>query len=81
MFCAQITFWQYFKNVKQGGCLASPMSLKYCKNVIGAQNMLTYFRLHYLHICQGVDALKANPLKKALLEFAGHKKPVKPASQ
>ena len=25
-----------------------------------------YFRLHYLYICQGVDALKANLLKKAL---------------
>ena len=29
------------------------MSLKYCKNVIGAQNMLVYFRLHDLYICQG----------------------------
>ena len=40
--------------------------LKYCKNVIGAQNMFIYFRLHYLYICQGVDASKANLLKKAL---------------
>ena len=69
MFCVQITFWQYFKNFKQGFFLPPPSDtsvvgggkttprfnvLKYCKNVIGAQNMLVYFRLHYLYICQGV---------------------------
>ena len=61
------TFWQYFKNLKQGVVCSTPatsvggglkqppglMSLKYCKNVIGAQNMLTYFKLDYLYICQG----------------------------
>ena len=66
MFCAQITFWQSFKNRKQGGCLPPSvtsvggakqppglMSLNCYKRVIDAQNMLIYFRLHYLYICQG----------------------------
>ena len=42
------------------------MFLKYCENVIGAQNMLMYFRLHFLYIWQGVDASQANLLKKPL---------------
>ena len=57
MFCAQITFWQSFKNRKLGGCLPASvisgggakqppglMSLNFYKRVIGAQNMLIYFR-------------------------------------
>ena len=56
MFSELIKFLQYFKNLKQGGCLP-PLSdiseepkeppglmfLKYCKNVIGAQYMLIQF--------------------------------------
>ena len=73
MFCAQTKFWQYFKNLKQGavwppsdisgGPKQPPglMSLKYCKNVIGAQNMLIYILGYITHtFVRGVDASKAN---------------------
>ena len=65
MFCALIKFLQYFKNLKQelfalpppvtrvgGGKTTPPVlrSRKWCKGVIGAQNMLIYFRLHCLYI-------------------------------
>ena len=48
---------------KQPPCLTF---LKYCKNVIGAQNMLIYFRLHCLLYIfnRGVDVSQANLLKK-----------------
>ena len=62
MFCAQIKFLQYFKNLKQGGRLPPPPvnPLKYCKNVVGAQNMLTYFRLRTLliYLSGGLISLK-----------------------
>ena len=77
MFCAQIKFWQHFKNLKQGGCLppysdisGGPkqppglISLKCCKNVTGAQNMLIYILGYITYIfVRGVDAPKANLLK------------------
>ena len=65
MFCAQIKFGNTLRTLSRR-LFAPSAHLKYCKNVIGAQNMLIYFRLHYLYICQGVDASKANLPKKAL---------------
>ena len=47
-----------------GGGARQPPGLMFsenCKNVIGARNMLIYFRLS-LYIWQGVDASKANLL-------------------
>ena len=82
MFCAPITFLQYFKDIKPGGLFRVPTDvtgggkpppcltfLKYCQNVICTQNMLIYFRLHCLLYIfnRGVDASKANLLKKALI--------------
>ena len=67
MFSALIKLLQYFKKLKQGGCLSPPsdmsreakppsglMFLKYCKNIICAQSMFIYFRLHCLYIEQVV---------------------------
>ena len=80
MFCVQITFWQYFKNVKQGlfappppvtsvgGAKQPPslMSLKYCKMLLVHKTSL-YILGYIIYIfVRGVDALKANLLKKAL---------------
>ena len=83
MFCAPITFLQYFKDIKPGSCFGPPLMLlggeannppcltflKYCQNVVCAQNMLIYFRLHCLLYIfnRGIDASQANLLKKALL--------------
>ena len=65
MFCAQITFDNTLRTSSRGlfgppsdiswGPKQPPglMYLKYCKNVIGPQNMLICFRLHYLYTCQG----------------------------
>ena len=79
MFCVQMTFWQYFKNIKQGGCLLPPsdtsggpkqspvlMSLKYCKNVIGHKTCLYILGYITYIFVRGTDALKANLLKKAV---------------
>ena len=65
MFCAQIKLGNTLRTLSRR-LFAPSGPFKYCKNVIGAQNMLIYFRLHYLYICQGVDASKANLSKKAL---------------
>ena len=63
MFCAPVTFLHYFEKIKREGLFCSPppvkslegtkrpscfMFLKYCKNVIGVQCMLMYFRSHML---------------------------------
>ena len=44
---------------------------KYCKNVIGAQNMriLIYFTSHCLSIYQGVDASKKGSEEKTLYDY------------
>ena len=83
MFCALIKFLEYFKDLKQLGRFTSndiSVSVgrgmgwgktKYCKNVIGAQNMLVCFRLYCLYIQRGGgDAFKTNLLKKTLLSYA-----------
>ena len=81
----QITFLQYFKDIKPGGCFAPPPTdvtgggrtttllkvLKVLSNVICAQDILIYFRLHCLLYIfnNGVAASKANLLKKALMQI------------
>ena len=84
MFCARITFLQYFKYIEPkicfgpsnhvtmggGGGQTTPLLkvLKKLPKLYFAQNMLIYFRFHYLLYMfnRGVDASQANPLKKAL---------------
>ena len=81
MFCVLIMLLQYFKNVKAGERVCPPSHftggakqppclrfLKYCNNVINAQNMLMYFRLHCLLYIfnRGVAASQADLLKNAL---------------
>ena len=80
MYCAPITFLHYFKEHKyyfkehKGGGGQHPrfMFLKYCKNVVGAQNILIRIFCPNAYIFnRGVDAPQANLLKKPChnLEF------------
>ena len=61
IFCAPITFLQYFHNKQQGGglwtshtgehntTLSCSMFLMYCEKIISTQNMLLSFRSHCLY--------------------------------